>query len=76
MLLQNIALALGMVFFALAVFGSASLWIAVFTDIGASLLRWATDYKCCATARPSELQPCTALQSTAGSVAKPGRANR
>jgi Cd2+/Zn2+-exporting ATPase len=37
---QNISLALGikMVFFALAVFGSATMWMAVFADMGASLL--------------------------------------
>ena len=37
---QNIALALGIkaVFLVLAVFGSASLWMAVFADMGASLL--------------------------------------
>ena len=37
---QNIALALGIkaVFFALAVFGSATMWMAVFADMGASLL--------------------------------------
>ncbi|WP_349255021.1 heavy metal translocating P-type ATPase [Roseateles caseinilyticus] len=37
---QNIAIALGikMVFFALAVFGSATMWMAVFADMGASLL--------------------------------------
>jgi Cd2+/Zn2+-exporting ATPase len=39
-LLQNITLALGikLVFFALAVFGSATMWMAVFADMGASLL--------------------------------------
>jgi Cd2+/Zn2+-exporting ATPase len=39
-LCQNIALALGIkaVFFALAVFGSATMWMAVFADMGASLL--------------------------------------
>jgi Cd2+/Zn2+-exporting ATPase len=37
---QNISLALGikLVFFALAVFGSATMWMAVFADMGASLL--------------------------------------
>ena len=37
---QNITLALGIkvVFFALAVFGSATMWMAVFADMGASLL--------------------------------------
>ena len=37
---QNIALALGIkaVFLVLAVFGSATMWMAVFTDMGASLL--------------------------------------
>jgi Cd2+/Zn2+-exporting ATPase len=37
---QNITLALGikLVFFALAVFGSATMWMAVFADMGASLL--------------------------------------
>ncbi|GBU14976.1 heavy metal resistance membrane ATPase [Polaromonas sp.] len=37
---QNITLALGIkaVFFVLAVFGSASMWMAVFADMGASLL--------------------------------------
>ena len=37
---QNISLALGIkvVFFALAVFGSATMWMAVFADMGASLL--------------------------------------
>jgi len=37
---QNIVLALGLkaVFFALAVFGSATMWMAVFADMGASLL--------------------------------------
>jgi len=37
---QNIALALGIkaVFFVLAVFGSATMWMAVFADMGASLL--------------------------------------
>ena len=39
-LLQNIVFALGIkaVFFVLAVFGSASMWMAVFADMGASLL--------------------------------------
>ena len=39
-LMQNIALALGikLVFFGLAVFGSATMWMAVFADMGASLL--------------------------------------
>ncbi|MDI1268057.1 MAG: heavy metal translocating P-type ATPase [Polaromonas sp.] len=39
-LLQNISFALGVkaVFFVLAVFGSASMWMAVFADMGASLL--------------------------------------
>jgi enoyl-CoA hydratase/carnithine racemase len=37
---QNISLALGIkiVFFALAVFGDATMWMAVFADMGASLL--------------------------------------
>jgi Cd2+/Zn2+-exporting ATPase len=37
---QNIVLALGIkaVFFVLAVFGNASMWMAVFADMGASLL--------------------------------------
>ncbi len=37
---QNISLALGIkvVFFALAVFGSATMWMAVFADLGATLL--------------------------------------
>ena len=37
---QNIALALGIkaIFLALAVFGTATMWMAVFADIGASLL--------------------------------------
>ncbi len=37
---QNIALALGIkaVFLVLAVFGNASMWMAVFADMGASLL--------------------------------------
>jgi Cd2+/Zn2+-exporting ATPase len=37
---QNITLALGIkcVFFVLAVFGSATMWMAVFADMGASLL--------------------------------------
>jgi Cd2+/Zn2+-exporting ATPase len=37
---QNIIFALGIkvVFFALAVFGNASMWMAVFADMGASLL--------------------------------------
>lgn len=37
---QNIALALGIkaVFLGLAVFGSATMWMAVFADMGASLL--------------------------------------
>ena len=37
---QNISLALGIkvVFFALAVFGNATMWMAVFADMGASLL--------------------------------------
>ena len=37
---QNIALALGIkaVFLVLAVFGSATMWMAVFADMGASLL--------------------------------------
>lgn len=37
---QNITLALGIkaVFFALAIFGSATMWMAVFADMGASLL--------------------------------------
>ena len=40
MLWQNIALALGIkaVFLVLAVFGNASMWMAVFADMGASLL--------------------------------------
>ena len=40
LLWQNIALALGIkaVFFVLAVFGSATMWMAVFADMGASLL--------------------------------------
>ena len=39
-LLQNIGLALGIkaVFFGLALFGSATMWMAVFADMGASLL--------------------------------------
>jgi Cd2+/Zn2+-exporting ATPase len=39
-LVQNIVLALGIkaVFFALALFGLATLWMAVFADVGASLL--------------------------------------
>jgi len=39
-LVQNIVLALGIkaVFFVLAVFGSATMWMAVFADMGASLL--------------------------------------
>ena len=39
-LVQNIVLALGIkaVFLVLAVFGSASMWMAVFADMGASLL--------------------------------------
>ena len=39
-LLQNIVLALGIktVFLVLAVFGNASMWMAVFADMGASLL--------------------------------------
>jgi Cd2+/Zn2+-exporting ATPase len=39
-LMQNITLALGIkaVFFVLAVFGSATMWMAVFADMGASLL--------------------------------------
>ncbi|MEH0168551.1 heavy metal translocating P-type ATPase [Roseateles sp. MS17] len=39
-LLQNIILALGIkaVFFVLAIFGSATMWMAVFADMGASLL--------------------------------------
>ena len=37
---QNITLALGIkaMFFVLAVFGSATMWMAVFADMGASLL--------------------------------------
>ena len=37
---QNISLALGIkaVFFVLALFGSATMWMAVFADMGASLL--------------------------------------
>ena len=37
---KNITLALGIkgVFFVLAVFGSATMWMAVFADMGASLL--------------------------------------
>ena len=37
---QNIALALGIkaVFLVLAVFGSATMWMAIFADMGASLL--------------------------------------
>lgn len=37
---QNILIALGikLVFFALALFGSATMWMAVFADTGASLL--------------------------------------
>ena len=40
MLWQNIALALGLkaVFLTLAIFGNASMWMAVFADMGASLL--------------------------------------
>ena len=40
MLWQNITLALGIkaVFLVLAVFGSATMWMAVFADMGASLL--------------------------------------
>ena len=40
MLWQNIALALGIkaVFLVLAVFGNAIMWMAVFADMGASLL--------------------------------------
>ena len=40
MLWQNIALALGIkaVFLVLAVLGNASMWMAVFADMGASLL--------------------------------------
>ena len=40
MLWQNITLALGIkaVFLVLAVFGNASMWMAVFADMGASLL--------------------------------------
>ena len=40
LLWQNIAMALGIkaVFFVLAVFGSATMWMAVFADMGASLL--------------------------------------
>jgi len=39
-LVQNITLALGIkaVFLVLAVFGNASMWMAVFADMGASLL--------------------------------------
>jgi Cd2+/Zn2+-exporting ATPase len=39
-LVQNIVIALGikLVFFGLAVFGQASMWMAVFADMGASLL--------------------------------------
>ena len=39
-LVQNIVLALGIkaVFLVLAVFGNASMWMAVFADMGASLL--------------------------------------
>jgi Cd2+/Zn2+-exporting ATPase len=39
-LLQNIVLALGVkaVFLALAIFGSATMWMAIFADMGASLL--------------------------------------
>ncbi|MDB5914943.1 MAG: heavy metal translocating P-type ATPase [Ramlibacter sp.] len=39
-LMQNIAIALGIkaVFFVLALFGSATMWMAVFADMGASLL--------------------------------------
>jgi Zn2+/Cd2+-exporting ATPase len=39
-LVQNISLALGLkaVFLVLAVFGNASMWMAVFADMGASLL--------------------------------------
>ncbi len=39
-LVQNIILAIGIkaVFFALAVSGQATLWMAVFADVGASLL--------------------------------------
>jgi Cd2+/Zn2+-exporting ATPase len=37
---QNIALALGIkgIFLALAIFGNATMWMAVFADMGASLL--------------------------------------
>ena len=40
MLVQNIALAIGikLVFLVLALFGHATMWMAVFADMGASLL--------------------------------------
>ena len=53
-LVQNIALALGIkaVFLALAMTGNATLWMAVFADVGASLLVVANGCACCAPRRP------------------------
>ncbi len=59
-LMQNIALALGIktVFLAMALFGMATMWMAVFADMGASLivvgnglrlLRWSTGSKLAST---------------------------
>ncbi len=53
-LLQNITLALGIkaVFFVLAVFGSATMWMAVFADMGASLLVVGNGLRLLRAARP------------------------
>ena len=53
-LVQNIALALGIkaVFLVLAMTGNATLWMAVFADVGASLLVVANGCGCCAPRRP------------------------
>jgi Cd2+/Zn2+-exporting ATPase len=52
---QNIALALSIkvVFFVLAVFGSATMWMAVFADMGASLLVVANGLRLLRAARPA-----------------------
>ncbi|RZL49957.1 MAG: cation-translocating P-type ATPase, partial [Variovorax sp.] len=56
---QNIALALSIkvVFFALAVFGSATMWMAVFADMGASLLVVANGLRLLRAAGPPLTRP-------------------
>jgi Cd2+/Zn2+-exporting ATPase len=56
---QNISLALGIkaVFFVLAVFGSATMWMAVFADMGASLLVVANGLRLLRGARPPLRSP-------------------